>query len=163
MGKGASALEMTERGVVAWVEGQKLVGEVPAGMVPDLYITRSRDHGSKFGGTGRLVIPLQPDVVAFDCSDGVRREVQTFRCWGTSHDERRLMVCGICGDICFGDVVDVHEAVTEGCRKCGAGLHSAECVTPYTFGACFRCPGVEAPPMPRGGLVNARPSVGGAA
>ena len=156
MGNGVGVLNATERGVVAWVEGQKLVGEMPAGMVPDLLITRTRDHGSKFGGSGRLTIPLDPHVVRVRCSDGIEREVQTFRCWSAGHEERRLMVCGICGDICFGDLEDVEAAAVEGCRRCGAGLHHAECITPYTFGACFRCPDCVAPPMPPGGLAFSR-------
>lgn len=111
----------------------------PEGLV-DVKIIRTRTLTGLALEKGWITFRLEPRRRLIKCSDGGTREVQTFRCWKPNGDECELLVCGQCGDLCWGDIVDVMDAVVEGCRCCGAGLSTPGCVTPHTFGSCFRCP-----------------------
>ncbi len=144
------------RGGIFWSKGKKLVSSDPPPSLPDVRIIRSRTLTGVKCEKGWLSFRLEPIIKRINCGDGGVREVQTFRVHRPNGDEQLLMVCGTCGDLCYGDVVDVVEAANEGCRCCGAGLAPVACITPHTFGGCLYCPEPAELFMPVGGLANAR-------
>lgn len=129
-----------ERGEISWRHGMKLIGVAPHGLQRDLKIVRTRTLTGVKVESGWLSMALTPEVHRYDHARLGVVEVQTFRCHDPARGERWLMVCGTCGDMCFGQPVDVAEAAIEGCRCCGAGLAPVACITPHTFGSCLRCP-----------------------